>query len=538
MKSLIWSLLGAQFVTGAAWASAPRPPLLAAAEQAIDRAIARDIAAGHIVGYVIAITDRDRMLIVSAHGFADLKSRTPMRVDDALPIGSISKSFTSVALLRLMDQHRFDPALPISAVLPWFATDPRYKPITGSQLMSHTAALPTYRSDMSSSRAAALAMREWVMPYAPGSHYYYSNTGYQILGYALEAIEHRPYRAAIDADVFQPLGMTSTSAVIDDSMQQRLPVSYMRDVAGHWVEAPWFEYAAGDGSVATTASDLGSYVRMLLNRGALPGGRLLSPAAFRALTTPILSDYAFGLRTRAADGSPTLFHGGAIAGFRARIEARPADGFGIVLLSNGIDDPELAAWIVETVHRAYHGEAPTEPPPLPAPPPPAEHFAGTYRDAAGKVLIIRAGAGGLLVDGPDLIALHRIGPDIFAAPSDAPDVDAYIFTNEGVSHGADWFARGKALPVPKEYRALVGHYTSHNPEGPDSRIFVRDGALMLRNIGEGAKGDIKLLPLGNGTYRLAEPDQNPERLRFDTVIEGRALRLLVSGQPVYRVDTP
>lgn len=542
MRSCMLALFGAQLLVGPALASeAQNPmvaPMLAMAEKAIDAAIERDVAAGHIVGIVVGITDRDRMFSVSAHGLADRKSRKAMRIDDRLPIGSISKSFTSVALLRLMDQHRFDPAMPIKAVMPWFATDPRYAPLTGAQLMAHTAALPRYRSDMSSSRAAAAAMRDWVMPYAPGSHYSYSDTGYQILGYALESIEHRPYRAAIDADLLQPLGMSSTLAVIDNAQQAHLPVSYQRDVAGNWVEAPWFEYAAGDGSIVTTANDLGMYVRMLLNDGATSHGPLLSSAAFRALTTPVLADYAFGLVTKAEDGSPALRHSGAIAGFRARIEARRDDGFGIVILSNGLDDPKLAGWIVETVRRAYHGMSPLSPPPPPAPRPSIAAFAGTYRDADGHELTIRTAGGMLLIDGARPIPLQRLGNDIFAAPTDAPDINAYIFTDEGVSHGSAWFARGKATATPEPYRALVGHYSSHNPEGPDTRIFVRNGALTIREDGDGPKGDVQLLPADDGAYRRAAPTGDPERYTFDTVIQGHALRLLASGQPVYRVDTP
>jgi hypothetical protein len=277
---------------------------------------------------------------------------------------------------------------------------------------------------------------------------------------------------------------------------------------------------------------------MLLNGGKAANGPLLSPVAFRTLTTPVLSDYAFGFRVKSADGSPALWHGGSIAGFKARIEAKPDEGFGVILLTNGIDDMDLMSWIVETVRRAYHGQDPTSPPPLPAPAPSADTFAGTYRDAAGNALTVRSADGGMMIDGASAISLRRIGPDIFAAPIDAADADAYIFTPEGVSHGAVWFARASARPSASEYRALVGHYSSHNPEGPDNRIFVRNGELMMRSFGEGAKGDTRLLATPDGSYRPSAPAGSPERYRFDTLIDGHMLRMLASGQPVYRVDTP
>lgn len=512
------------------------PARLAQAERAIKRSLEREVAADQLVGIVWAVTDRDRLLAIAAHGYAD---RKPMRTDAPMPIGSISKSFTAIALLRQMDRQRFDPAQPISTVLPWFVTDPRYPPVTGLQLLTHTAALPHYRSDLSSNRMAAVAMRDWKMAYAPGEHFWYSDIGYQILGYALEAIEHRSYRAAIDADILKPLGMVSTVAVIDDAQRPALPIPYARDGAGKWVEGPWFEYTASDGSVVATATDLAAYLRMLLNGGVTPKGPLLSPAAFQALTTPAQDGYALGLLTKAPDGSNALWNSGAIAGFKTLVDARPADGVGVVVLSNGMADIHLADWIVETIHRAYRDQPPTAPPLPLQPPPPAASFAGLYRDAGGKRLTLRAEHGILAIERDDRAEpLRRNGADVFSTAADVADADAYIFAENGVSHGAEWYAKTAPAATPTGLKVLVGHYTAHNPEGPDSRVFVQDGMLMIRQSGETAGGDVRLLPAGETEFRPSAPVHNPERISFDTVVDGHALRMTVSGQHLYRIDTP
>src|SRR5262245_17910722 len=139
---------------------------------------------GGTPGMALAITSRDRLLHVGAFGFANLPAQRPVTRDTLFEIGSISKSFTSIALLQLRDEHRFDPQAPIARYLPWFSVKTKYAPITGHHLMTHTAGLPRDRDDVPSSPFQAYAVRDREMGYAPGSHFAYSNVGYQVLGYA------------------------------------------------------------------------------------------------------------------------------------------------------------------------------------------------------------------------------------------------------------------------------------------------------------------------------------------------------------------
>jgi D-alanyl-D-alanine carboxypeptidase len=103
----------------------------------------------------------------------------------------------------------------------------------------------------------------------------------------------------------------------------------------------------------------------------------------------------------------------------------------------------------------------------------------------------------------------------------------------------DRYIGGTAPAAPDDYLAYVGHYENHNPEGPRVRVFVRGSRLMALMEGEVPTTGIEALDrVGDATFRPAKPSYNPERLRFDTVVDGHALRLFVSGAPLYRVDTP
>ena len=112
-----------------------------------------------------------------------------------------------------------------------------------------------------------------------------------------------------------------------------------------------------------------------------------------------------------------------------------------------------------------------------------------------------------------------------------------------MSHGAQWYLAkafsGKTEPeIPSECAAYVGHFENNGPEGPIARVFVRNGRLWaMMSLDEQPK-PTPLEPLGQGHFRLGEEAYSPERVRFDTVVDGRALRMTLSGVPLYRKDTP
>jgi len=87
--------------------------------------------------------------------------------------------------------------------------------------------------------------------------------------------------------------------------------------------------------------------------------------------------------------------------------------------------------------------------------------------------------------------------------------------------------------VPPEYASFVGRYKNHNPEGGPLRVFVRGASLMI--AGGVHDGGRRLVPVAPSTFRPESPDFNPERYVFDSIVDGRALRVLVSGMPMYRV---
>lgn len=559
---LAGALMGG-LLTGAGRASAaPTPTEVDARLSRVYAAIEAALATSSMPGLVVGVTDRQQLRKVLVHGYADLKAHTPLTSESRLAIGSISKAFTSIALMQLAEEGSFDPQAPITRYLPALKANPHLASITGHHLMTHTAGLPNYLEDAASSRYAMVALQSFEPSYAPGVHWWYSNTGYQLLGYVLENLEGIAYRAIIQKRVLDRLGMNSTSAVIDDAQRTHMVVSYTTWPSdGSYVEAPWFEYTAGDGSIVSNAADMCAYVRFILNRGSGPKGPVLSAKAFATLTKPVLEDYAYGLFVRQENGDTVISHSGGIAGFSSWIEAHMGDGFGLVFLSNGGIDTPLREWVEKSVAAAYRGQA------LPAPPPPTQHakrvrpqgYAGVYQlvgsDGAPQsdamIEFVVNGDELALAQGHGSRPLQWMATDTFRTSSADSDGFAYYFGRSGgndsevvaVSHGPRWYVR-KDLPdkdrsaMPAEYAAYVGHYQNDGPEGPVARVFVRNGRLMmLRGLGDWAQAE-PLEPLGAGVFRAGDPDYSPERARFDPIVDGRALRLVLTGVPLYRKDTP
>ena len=511
-------------------------------------------------GMVIGISDRRELIKVFLHGYSDVKTRSPVTADSRFAIGSISKAFTSIALLELADEQRFDVRAPISRYLPWFHTQSKFAQITGHDVMTHTSGLPNYLEDSASSRFAGLALEGFEPSYAPGAHWHYSNTGYQLLGYALENIEHAPLPDIIKRRVFDPLQMTHSTAIIDDAQRTSLSVSYTRwPYDGKYVEYPWYEYTAGDGSIVATVADMSAYTRFYLNKGAGPRGRVLSEQSFAALTTPGLGDYGYGVWIHKKDGHRVISHGGSIAGFNGYIEAHVDEGFALVFLSNGHISETFRQWVLDCVAAAYADRpvcAPWkgEPDRLMTP---LSDYAADF-GLANEPLALRGAQlrfavtdGKLVLKGRNAdTPLERMGIDVFRAVSH-DDTLPYVFTRVSgpsggkvvqVSHGSDWFVTkefaGPVADAPADYQELVGHYVFAGPEGPNVRVFVRSGILTVAAGWEESVFVASLTPLPGGSFRLGEEEFAPERVRFDGIADGRMQRLTIQGVPLYRRETP
>jgi CubicO group peptidase (beta-lactamase class C family) len=523
----------APLAAGPALAASARP-LQAAAEDV------RAMVAADETGLVALITDRERILATVTHGHADVARRTPATAETRFAIGSISKMMTAIALLQIADEGRFDPDAPIARYLPDFHPKSAFAPITGHTLATHTAGLPNYLADVASMRFLIQALNAQEPAYAPGAHFWYSNSGYQLLGYAAEQIDALPFPLILQRRLLDRLDMTASAPQIDARLRAAMARSYVRTPDGELIQAPWFDYLAADGAVVSTGPDMAAFARMLLARGQTPTGRLISTRAFERFSTPVLDGYGYGVDA-SADGR-VLSHTGSIAGFRAYLEAHPTDGLAVVVLANGpLDGRErIAARLIEGAGGRAKAAGPSRRTPSRDP----VLFAGRYVGVGGKTLTFAADDRGLALGDAPLSRLGRDTWGLYLTPQ-GPRTFRFFRDASGavsdVCEGADGYIRAGSGRAPTEapaaYRTLVGRYAAHGEEGPGVRILVRDGRLLMAYADSDAP-PTPLREIAPGRFGFAEPDYAPERLTFDTAMGGKAQRLVLSGTPLYRIELP
>ena len=539
---------------------------LESAFQAIDRYVQDRMQTHNMPGLALAITDRNKLLRVATFGQADLAAGRPVQPDTMFEIGSIGKSFTNIALLQLVDEGRLALHTPVSTYLPWFEVQSDYAPITTHHLMTHTAGLPSGTDIGPHGLYEAWALRELRIGRPPGEHHRYSNVGYKTLGFLLEELDGRSYAESIQARVLDPLGMDHSHPVIGYETRRRAAVGYRpfyddrpEHVDHGLVPALWTEYGVGDGCQAATAGDMAVFLRMLMNRGVGPSGRLISEDAYRQMTQPAIATqqwggahYGYGLILADIDGHACLGHGGSTTGFVSAMIADLDDGIGVVVLVNGwvrsYGAAEMAMFILKLLRAAAHGrELPEQPPSAdPASIGNAMDYAGTFGCGNDHFTSLADGDRlSLRWDGQEF-ALQQRGEDVFYVPY--PDWELYLLEfgrNSGgqvveAFHGPHWYAGGAysgptSFDYPDEWNAYTGHYRAYNFGLTNFRIVIRKGELLLVY----PSGDHDpLVPIGDGLFRIGDDPRSPETLRFDSLASGKTLRAVYSGCPYYRTYTP
>ena len=531
----------------------------------IDRYVERRISEVNMPGMALAVTDREKLLRVATFGYADLAAGTPVQPGSMFEIGSIGKSFTNIALMQLHDEGLLDPQAPVSRYLPWFEVQSDYGPITTHHLMTHTSGLVNGTDIGTHGLYESWALRDSHTGAPPGEYFRYSNIGYKTLGFLLEEVDGRPYQEAVQARVLDPLGMRDSHAVIGFETRKRAAVGYRSfydDRPEHrdhgLAPALWTEYGVGDGSPASTAEDMAVYLRMLMNRGSGPSGRVISEESFRlmtqrATTTPQWGGayYGYGLTLADVDGHEYLGHSGSTPGFVAGVIADLDDGIGVVVLINGYVESygsiEMAMHLLRLLRAGLDQQEMDPPPPVvdPASVSNAADYAGSY-SGGGDRLVLTAPGGRLALQwrGQDVV-LQRRGEDRFYVPH--PDLELFLleFGRDGdrvveVFHGPDWYAGEgysgpRSFDYPEEWESFLGHYRTYNFGLTNFRIVLRKGTLVLVYP---TGGNEPLEPLEDGLFRIGEDPRSPETLRFDAVASGKALRATYSGCPYYRTYTP
>ena len=379
-------------------------PVTAAAEPSVDleelrRRIAAILGRERVPGAGIAIKGRDGLLWSGGVGIADRSDGRPVTAGTVFRAGSVSKSVTALAVMRLVEQGR----LSLEARLHDLAPKVRYenpweedRPVRMAHLLEHTAGFEFCRfnewfDDHAKPRSLLDALA--VNPssrrsrWPPGSRTSYSNEGYLVAGHVLETVTGRRFDDAIRELVFDPIGMEDSAFQLTPQVSERLAQGYGRGEHSVIYEEDMMRPAA---NLLVSPRDMLRYLRLWLGRGVVDGRPLLSPDGVSRIesrrTLPYdgpEDQYGLGNSHCQRGGFVGRGHTGWTFGFSASFCYLPRQGVGWAVLLNRSDAGGAVAAIEDEILQfLVRGEEPPVLAQVPADPEALGRLAGFYRDVA------------------------------------------------------------------------------------------------------------------------------------------------------------
>jgi CubicO group peptidase (beta-lactamase class C family) len=326
-------------LAGPAWAASADPD-----SEAVDAFIRLQVRKHRVPGLALAVIANGRISYASGYGTAvDDIAVTP---DTPFMLGSISKTFTAVAVLQLVERHRLDLDASVRTYLPWFAVanEASSTAITVRHLLHHTSGLsevgynrvPDHDASLEESVRALHAARPTA---PPGVQYQYFNPNYAVLALLVEASSGETFGDYVARHIFEPLRMTHSFADVDEARRAGMAQGHTR-LFGFSIPrtAPVGPSQVGYGYLVSSATDISRFALAISGGGEYSGSRILNPesvAVMRAAPQDVpTSTYGMGWNVWTADGIAMEGHSGSDEAFMTNLTMLPEHGTGYVWLMN------------------------------------------------------------------------------------------------------------------------------------------------------------------------------------------------------------
>ena len=294
------------------------------------------------------------MEILWARGFGveDLNKSTKADANTVYRVGSVSKLFTDIGIMQLVEKGEVDLDAPITDYLPEFRPRSRFKrEITLRQLMSHRSGLLReplvgnyFDDDEPTLEATVKSIIDSDVIYAPESKIKYSNSAIATVGYVLEKLKGEPFASYLRKNVLLPMGLTHSAFEPLPDITNRLADATMWSYDGRVFDAPTFELGMSPaGSMYAPVVDLGQFMKVLFNDGKGPNGPVIKKETLQLMLTSQFNDgkdqrhnvgFGIGFSLSEQGGYKRVGHGGAVYGFSTQLYALPEVKLGVAVTSS------------------------------------------------------------------------------------------------------------------------------------------------------------------------------------------------------------
>ena len=347
----------------------------------------------NLKGATISVVKGDEILLTKGYGYRNSVSLVDPN-SSLFRIGSISKTFTAIAVLQLVENGLLDLDEDVNNYLTSFQLPATFdSPITLRHLLTHTAGFEESHNTTIVYYLSHLPTLEDFAPHAiparvyePGYISAYSNYGLSLAGYIVQVTSGKPFDQYIEDEILTPLGMNFTTfrQPIPASLSAYSTVGY--DIYGY---ANPFEYVtqAPAGSCSSSAKDMAKLMIALLNDGFYNGTQILNSTSIQLMQSPQFQPHpnlpfnGFGLYQMAPNSVRVIGHGGDLSFFHSLMALLPDEDFGFFVSFNSYDGMYAREILFNSFIQTFY--------PYSATPEPMEDSAKNLIDFTGLYLTTR-----------------------------------------------------------------------------------------------------------------------------------------------------
>lgn len=428
----------------------------------IDEIAESAISEGPIAGLSIAVLRGQDVIVSKGYGYADLEAKVPATADTIYDIASVTKLFTAVAIMKLVQAGKLDLDDDLASLLPELPNADQARRITVRQLLNHTSGLADYvvahtEYWLTGGKPVTSA---WVLDYLagrplmfePGSQWSYSSSGFYLLGMIVERVSGLPYNQYVRDEIAAPLGLAATAPC--DGVFGSAPATRGYGVAESGLVANRLFGApniVADGGLCSTVGDLARLPAALARGDVVNAASLAEMRERTTIASGVAIDYGLGVRRGVLEGHELWGHTGGMESYWAVLARYPEDDVTIVVLVNTEGAGEDALTVEGNVARVVLELDEPVLADLPVTPAEATTYGGTYQRGPNRFRIYsEAGRLRRAVEGSDRppgTLMHQ-GEGSFAFTVEYP-MDRLVF------HVVD----GRAVGSSEYYNGVFAEYS-------------------------------------------------------------------------------
>ena len=311
------------------------------------------------VGLAVVVVKNGKPVYEKAFGYKDLETKEPLTTDNLFRIASISKSFSSTAIMQLVEAGKVSLDDDISDLIGFKVRNPKFPntKITLEMMLSHRSSLNDSNGYFTLDVLDTTKTKDWQKSfnsYEPGTDYEYCNLNFNMIGAVLERLTNVRFDNYIKQQILNPLGLDAGYCV--DSLDQRRIAKLYEKEDGKYVEQkaaynPRSEeirnYNMGvstpvfspTGGMKISAHDLSKYMMMHMNYGKSGKTKIISKASSKKMQTGLSPKENYGLalleNDRLIPGEHMIGHTGSAYGLYSNMFFEPKKKFGFIVITNG-----------------------------------------------------------------------------------------------------------------------------------------------------------------------------------------------------------